>query len=98
MRRTWLRGRENVHKRYLIHVAGHNLGLLMRLLIGAGTPKEAVASGWCLFVLLPTSNGAYEALIMVLVAHSAMPALIILRGGFQNWRARRFATKNMHAL
>src|SRR4051795_11803731 len=47
MRRTWLRGRENVHKRYLIHVAGHNLGLLMRLLIGAGTPKEAVASGWC---------------------------------------------------
>jgi hypothetical protein len=27
MRRTWLRGRENVHKRYLIHVAGHNLGL-----------------------------------------------------------------------
>ena len=24
MRRTWLRGRENVHKRYLLHVAGHN--------------------------------------------------------------------------
>jgi hypothetical protein len=45
MRRTWLRGRENVHKRYLIHVAGHNLGILMRLLIGAGTPKEAVARG-----------------------------------------------------
>src|SRR5512147_877481 len=45
MRRTWLRGRENVHKRYLIHVAGHNLGILMRLLIGAGTPKEAAARG-----------------------------------------------------
>src|SRR3954449_12963112 len=59
MRRTWLRGRENVHKRYLIHVAGHNLGLLMRLLIGAGTPKEAVASGWCLFVLLPTGLERY---------------------------------------
>ena len=27
---------------------------------------------------IPTSNGAYEALIMVLVAHSAIPALIIL--------------------
>ena len=37
MRRTWLRGRENVHKRYLLHVAGHNLSLLMRQLIGAGT-------------------------------------------------------------
>ena len=45
MRRTWLRGRENVHKRYLIHVAGHNLGILMRHLIGAGTPKEAAARG-----------------------------------------------------
>src|SRR5215211_722217 len=44
MRRTWLRGRENVHKRYLIHVAGHNLGLLMRLLIGAGTPKAEEAN------------------------------------------------------
>ncbi len=27
MRRTWLRVRENVHKRYLVHVAGYNLGL-----------------------------------------------------------------------
>src|SRR5512143_1251754 len=45
LRRTWLRGRENVHKRYLIHVAGHNLGILMRHLIGAGTPKEAAARG-----------------------------------------------------
>jgi transposase len=41
MRRTWLRGRDNVAKRYLIHVAGHNLGLLMRALVGAGTPKAA---------------------------------------------------------
>ena len=79
MRRTWLRGRENVHKRYLIHVAGHNLGILMRLLIGAGTPKEAVACGWCVLILLPTTDGAAdEAILMVLVAHSAIPALIIL--------------------
>ncbi len=41
MRRVWLRGRENVQKRYLIHVAGYNLGLLMRKLIGYGTPKGA---------------------------------------------------------
>ena len=27
MRRTWLRGRENVHKRYLLNVAGHNLSV-----------------------------------------------------------------------
>ena len=40
MRRAWLRGRENLHKRYLIHVSGYNLGLIMRLLTGAGTPRE----------------------------------------------------------
>src|SRR4029079_17901984 len=82
LRRTWLRGRENVHKRYLIHVAGHNRGLLMRLLIGAGTPKEAVARGWCVLILLPTSDGAYETLIMVLLAHSAIPALIVVNMRF----------------
>src|SRR3954469_22482684 len=43
MRRVWLRGRENLHKRYLIHVAGYNLGLIMRLLTGAGTPRGSLA-------------------------------------------------------
>ena len=85
MRRTWLRGRKNVHKRYLIHVAGHNLGLLMRLLIGAGTPKEAVARGWCVLILLPTADGAADgAILMVLVANSAIPALIVFRMGLDH--------------
>ena len=58
MRRTWLRGRENVHKRYLLHVAGHNLSLLMRQLIAAGTPREAVAGGYGgIFVLLTPTVG-----------------------------------------
>jgi hypothetical protein len=38
MRRAWLRGRQNVDKRYLIHVAGFNLGILMRAMFGQGTP------------------------------------------------------------
>ena len=41
MRRAWLRGRENIHKRYLVHVAGFNLGILMRALFRYGTPREA---------------------------------------------------------
>jgi hypothetical protein len=55
MRRVWLRGRDNVQKRYLIHVAGYNLGLLMRLLTGAGTPREFIArvSAQLLAVLQP---------------------------------------------
>ena len=52
MRRAWLRGRENVHKRYLIHVAGFNLGVLMRALHGQGTPREvAEALSAFIFVL-----------------------------------------------
>ena len=41
--RAWLRGGENLRKRYLVHVAGYNLGLIMRLLVGAGTPREFLA-------------------------------------------------------
>jgi transposase len=40
MRRTHLRGHEKILKRLLIHVAGFNLGLLMRKLVGRGTPKQ----------------------------------------------------------
>lgn len=39
MRRVHLRGRLNVLKRYLVHVAAFNLGLLMRTILGFGTPK-----------------------------------------------------------
>ena len=42
MRRTWLRGRENIQKRYFVHISGYNLGLIMRLLTGAGTPRRWV--------------------------------------------------------
>jgi hypothetical protein len=64
MRRTWLRGRENVHKRYLVHVAGHNLGILMRALFGAGTPKEtAVIRNAFLFVIQTA-----EAITLMIVA------------------------------
>ena len=75
MRRTWLRGRENVHKRYLIHVAGHNLGILMRLLIGAGTPKKAAARGRAfLFV-----NDRDETLaIVVIFLDEAGPGILVV--------------------
>jgi transposase len=43
LRRTWLRGAGNVEKRYLIQVAAHNLGLVIRHRFGAGTPRQAMA-------------------------------------------------------
>ena len=39
MRRTHLRGHENILKRLLIHAGGFNLGLLVRRILGVGTPR-----------------------------------------------------------
>ena len=42
----------NIHKRYLVHVAEFNLGILMRALFGYGTPREAAsARSTLLFVI-----------------------------------------------
>ena len=43
-RRTWLRGLANVSKRYLLQVAAHNLGIVMRRLFGVGTPRSLQGS------------------------------------------------------
>ena len=39
MRRLHLRGRQNILKRLLIHIAGFNLSLVMRQNLGKGTPR-----------------------------------------------------------
>lgn len=44
-RRTWLCGIEKVRKRYLMAAAAHNLGRLMRLLFGMGTPRGLQQNG-----------------------------------------------------
>ncbi len=44
-RRSWLRGLVNVSKRYLIHVAALNLGVLLRKLFGIGTPRSLQGAG-----------------------------------------------------
>ena len=44
-RRVRLRGRDNVRKRYLAHIAALNLGLVMRTLFGHGTPRQAADAG-----------------------------------------------------
>jgi transposase len=43
MRRVQLRGHANIRKRLLIHTGGFDLGLLMRHLIGVGTPRSLQA-------------------------------------------------------
>ncbi len=78
MRRAWLRGRENLHKRYLVHVAGYNLGLIMRLLTGAGTPREfrSHVSAHLAAAITPTS-GLFVLLIVAADDQTAAVALSI---------------------
>jgi transposase len=76
MRRAWLRGRENLRKRYLVHVAGYNLGLVMRLLVGAGTPREFLARASAHLFTLATAEGA--ALIVLVVATAAEAAMLVV--------------------
>ena len=45
MRRLHLRGRENVAKRVLVHAAGFNVGLLMRVSYGLRKPRSLSAAG-----------------------------------------------------
>jgi transposase len=59
MRRTHLRGHQNIKKRLLVHVGGFNLGLVMRKLMGRGTPRgfqdlgaalRALCAAWSAYV------------------------------------------------
>ena len=49
MRRVHLRGHDNIRKRLLVHAGALNLGLLMRMLFGVGTPRSL--QGWAAALL-----------------------------------------------
>ena len=52
MRRTHLRGHSNILKRQLVHVGAFNLSLILRQVLGAGTPRQCNDLGGTLFLLL----------------------------------------------
>ena len=57
------------HKRYLIHVAGHNLGLLMRHDRRRDPPKEAIARGKEVGLLVPLANGSVLLLLAAIAGN-----------------------------
>ena len=88
MRRVHLRGCENVLKRQLIHVGAFNLSLILRTILGAGTPRElrnrhlTLSSVICAFVgLLRLANPS----------HTSSVATHRVRGrkSVETWRHRR---------
>ena len=74
-----LRGRENVHKRYRIHVAGYNLGLIMRLQTGAGTPRAFRAGVSVRFGTLPSLDGGCVLILFVAAADQIATLIVSLQ-------------------
>ena len=75
MRRAWLRGRQNLHKRYLVHIAGYNLGILMRAPVGAGTRREVAARALAYLLFVHTEQTA--AIILIAVSPDGFAILVI---------------------
>jgi hypothetical protein len=74
LRRLYVRGKENVQKRLLLQAAACNLALLLRKMIGAGTPRAMQETQWhiyCLFFLQRMS-----AMDAVNKPASSLPAVI----------------------
>ena len=61
MRRACLKMRDNILKRYLVHVAAFNLSLVMRAILGVGTPRELRGR---LGIALETLNTALRSLLV----------------------------------
>ena len=93
MRRVWLRGHENILKRYLIHVSAFNLGLIMRALLGSGTPRGLAALNQAISAL----RIAWRALIVELIVTDRFPialtrTAIPLRRIFRSLPSSGFST------
>src|SRR5437899_9228671 len=87
MRRTTLRGWENLNKRYKLAAAFYNLSQLMRKLFGFGTPKQLAAFRRQLFLRLTC----------LLVFLSAM-AHQIRAAAISIWQSRRVRSSNRYAV
>jgi transposase len=60
MRRTHLRGHSNILKRLLIHTAAFNLGVLLRTIIGVGTPRGLQGAMQALLGFLESAVGTLK--------------------------------------
>ena len=95
MRRTHLRGHKNILKRQLIHVGAFNLSLILRKLMGAGTPREWKNRGSMLillFYLLLTRRDARVGLNSSRISMSRAKYSASASSRRPRWRCQRSAT------
>ena len=80
MRRVHLRGRTNILKRLVVHAGAANLGLLMRKMFGAGTPRAL-------------QSRAGVAFSLITAVKRALRRHWTLRRPERTWFRQRFATQ-----
>jgi IS5 family transposase len=73
-RRSWLRGFVDVTKRYLMTVAAHNLGRVLRKLFGVGKPR-GLQDVWCLYARRETGLATRFWLLMAFVPGTERPSI-----------------------
>jgi transposase len=100
MRRTHLRGHENILKRQLVHVGAFNLSLILRQVLGAGTPrqwKDLAGTPFLLFIYylfdgkIEIGSQEAESQYLVRTRSSNHEARLAVRRG---WSCRKLATYN----
>lgn len=80
LHRAWLHGQGNLQKRYMIHISGYNLGLLMRLLTGFGTPRSlADAKIGIIWMRYPINSHDVVVFCCLVVIHGPSQASVIQR-------------------
>lgn len=87
MRRVHLRGHDNVLKRLLLHAGALNLGLLMRHLVGIGTPRSlqdyAAALLSAIWVLIRLPETLWDHLAMSYQRSRCLGDLLAHRGDYR---------------
>jgi transposase len=89
MRRTHLRGHDNILKRLLVHAAACNLGLWMRTQCGMGTPRGLQDRGAALIAAILTvwhRTSAHIADALDQRADRVLPLAVASRSGRSRWR------------
>ena len=89
MRRTHLRGHTNILKRLLIHADGFNLGLLLRTILGAGTPRGLQDRG---------GRAVAAILYLIHVARDPLTVKVVSRCSVSASRHSRIAGLRRHPL
>ena len=81
-RRTWLRGLENNRKKVRLTVAAHNLGLILRKLLGSGKPREFAGLPGLLFSSFRALQYAVSRLCRSISPAHAIHCLLNFRNHF----------------